>query len=239
MALEKSRTWKWRFETPVETIWPVLADTARFNEAAQLPRQRIEEIVRADGSVRTVARANLGPYTLAWDDHPDNWVAGRWLEHRRDFLNGPLASLTARLAFAADGAGSVCVYTASAVPANPFGRLMLAGGFFAQIGRQFAPLAKAAGAFAKGERETEFDCAPPKLPRGGRARADALVVRIERGPHGHGLARRLADFVLERQDVDVWAMRPLKLARLWGVPDRHAIEEYLLANPAITLAILI
>ena len=101
---------------------------------------------------------------------------------------------------------------------------MLAGGFFAQIGRQFAPLAKAAGAFAKGERETEFDCAPPRLPRGGRARADALVVRIERGRHGHGLARRLADFVLERQDVDVWAMRPLKLARLWGVPDRHAIE---------------
>ena len=108
---------------------------------------------------------------------------------------------------------------------------MLAGGFFAQIGRQFAPLAKAAGAFAKGERETEFDCAPPKLPRGGRARADALVVRIERGPHGHGLARRLADFVLERQDEDVWAMRPLKLARLWGVPDRHAIGGVSLSKP--------
>ncbi|HJO69995.1 MAG TPA: hypothetical protein QF804_09995 [Rhodospirillales bacterium] len=80
MAFEKSRTWKWRFEIPVETIWPVLADTARFNEAAQLPRQWIEEIPRTDGSVR-------------------------WLEHRRDSLNGPLRSLTARLAFAADGAG--------------------------------------------------------------------------------------------------------------------------------------
>lgn len=224
MALEKSRTWRWQFETPVETIWPVLADTARFNEAARLPRQWIEEIPRADGSVRYLARAKLGPYTLAWDDNPANWVAGRWLEHRRDFLNGPLRSLSARLAFAADGAGSVCEYTASAVPANPLGHLMLAGGFFAQIGRTFAPLAKAAGAFAKGERETEFDCAPPKLSKGARARADALVARIERSAHGHGLARRLADYVLERQDVDVWAIRPLKLARLWGVPERHAIE---------------
>ena len=65
----------------------------------------------ADGSVRTVALANLGPYTLAWDDNPANWVAGRWLEQRRDFLNGPLRSLNARLAFAADGAGSLSAFT--------------------------------------------------------------------------------------------------------------------------------
>lgn len=85
-------------------------------------------------------------------------------------------------------------------------------------------MAKAAGAFAKGETETEFGCAPPKLPKGARARADVLVELIERSAHSHGLGRRLADYMLERQDVDVWAIRPLKLARLFGFPDRHAIE---------------
>ena len=38
------------------------------------------------------------------------------------------------------------------------------------------------------------------------------------------MARRLADWVLTRQDVDVWSIRPLHLARLWKVPARHGIE---------------
>ncbi len=39
MGHVKSRTWTWHFDSPAEKIWPVLADTARFNEAARLEGQ--------------------------------------------------------------------------------------------------------------------------------------------------------------------------------------------------------
>ena len=97
-------------------------------------------------------------------------------------------------------------------------------GFFSAIGKKFGRLAENARAFGRGERETEFDFAPPPIRREVRERVEALIDRINATSHGHGLADKLAAYVLSRQEVDVWSIRPLKLARLWGIPDRHAIE---------------
>ena len=85
MAGVKSRTFTWRFDSPVRKIWPVLADSARFNEAAELPKHEIEEIPRDDGSVRYIGRARVGPFALEWDDGPANWVDGQWFRHCRTF----------------------------------------------------------------------------------------------------------------------------------------------------------
>ena len=70
----RSRTWNRRFASPPEAIWPLLADTARYNEAAGLPKHEIEERPRADGSVEYLGRARMGPFRLEWRDGPANWV---------------------------------------------------------------------------------------------------------------------------------------------------------------------
>jgi class 3 adenylate cyclase len=51
-----------------------------------------------------------------------------------------------------------------------------------------------------------------------------MVRRLEATPHGHGLAGRLAELVLCAQEVDLWHIRPLRLARAWGRPEREVIE---------------
>jgi class 3 adenylate cyclase len=219
-----SRTWTWRFDGPVEGIWPVLADTARFNEAAGLPKHEIEEIARPDGSVLYLGRLRFGPFRIEWEDEPVNWVEGRWFRHRRRFRNGPLKSLSATLRFSPAGGGCTGEYTLEAEPANTLGILMLAAFFFRNAGRTFTRLAENARDFAKGERAVEFDAKPPVLAPGGGERAARVAERIEASPHGHGLARRLAEWVTTRQEVDVWTIRPLKLARLWNVPERQVIE---------------
>jgi len=61
MSRARQATWEWRFAEPPERLWPALADTARFNEAAELPRHRIEEVLQQDGSVIYIGRAKLGP----------------------------------------------------------------------------------------------------------------------------------------------------------------------------------
>ena len=48
MSRARQATWEWRFAEPPERLWPALADTARFNEAAELPRHRIEEVLQPD-----------------------------------------------------------------------------------------------------------------------------------------------------------------------------------------------
>ncbi|MGI9302482.1 MAG: adenylate/guanylate cyclase domain-containing protein [Gammaproteobacteria bacterium] len=220
----KTRTWIWRFDSPVDDIWPVLGDTARFNEAAGLPKHTIEEIAQPDGSVRYRARARIGLFQLRWEEQPVSWVDEQWFEHCRHFENGPLRYLCATLKLIPQSGGCRCEYTVDVEAANALGKLLLATGFFAQIGRTFTRLADNAREFARGERQTGFECKTPALAAGAHARAQVLVSEIEATPHGHGLAHKLADFILTRQEVDVWAIRPLKLARLWQAPPRQAVE---------------
>jgi len=55
------RVWEWHFAGSAEALWPVLADTARFNEAIGLPRYAVSETPLPDGRVRRTgsARRNL------------------------------------------------------------------------------------------------------------------------------------------------------------------------------------
>ncbi|MFQ5994870.1 MAG: adenylate/guanylate cyclase domain-containing protein [Acidiferrobacterales bacterium] len=237
MRKAKTRTWVWHFDSPAEKVWPVVADTARTNEAARLPKHEVLEIPQADGSVRYFGRARAGPFKLEWEEHPVNWIDYQWFRHCRSFRNGPLKSLCADLKLVPEAHSCRCEYTVEIEPANWLGRLIMAMGFLHQVGRTFGPLANNAREFIQGRRETEFDCKPPKLTPGASARAASLVAKIEATPHDHGLAAKLAEYVLNRQEVDVWTIRPLKLARKWQAPERHAIEVCLEAAKQGLLAL--
>ena len=228
----QSRTWVWSFDSPPEAVWPLLADTARFNEAAKLPKQEIEERAREDGSVLYLARACQGPFALEWREKPVNWISNRWFEHCRYFSKGPLASLCARFSLEPDGAGCKGSYTIEAAPANLLGSLILRTAFFESAGRNFSALAESARDCAAGRRETPFDYQAPAPAAGIGARVEALVETIEASGHGHGLAWRLADFVLSAQEVDLSQLRPLRLARLWQEEPREVIELCLEATRA-------
>ncbi|MGH6901248.1 MAG: adenylate/guanylate cyclase domain-containing protein [Geminicoccaceae bacterium] len=221
-----SREWLWRFDGHApEAIWGSLADTARFNEAAALPKHEVEEIAQPDGSVRYFGRCRLGPLKLAWREQPVNWVHAQWFEHCRYFENGPLRSLCAELRLVPTDDGCAARYRIAAAPAGLLGSVMLRSGlFFRRAGVAFTRLADDARRYAAGARATPFDFPPPRLPQGARERAAGMVRRLEATPYGHGLAGRLAELVLGAQEVDLWHIRPLRLARAWGRPEREVIE---------------
>jgi len=220
----RSKTWIWRFDSPLERVWPVLSDTARFNEAAALPKHAITETPRADASVEYLASARLGPMLLQWEEQPVNWIDRHWFEHCRVFRNGPLTYLCATLRIFPENEGCRCEYTVDVAPRNVLGRILIAAGFFRQIDRTFRPLVDSARAFARGQRDSPFNAKAPRLTPGARQRAANIVERIEATRYGHGLAARLLERILTRQEVDVWTIRPLELSRTWDVPQRHAIE---------------
>ena len=220
-----SRTFEWLFDLPVEDIWAALADTARFNEAAGLPKHAIEETAQADGTVRFFAEAKVGPMAIAWEEIPVEWVAERHFRHLRVFSKGPLKSLAATFEMQADGAGgSVGHYTIDAKAANPLGHLILSTVFFPVAERLFTGLAETALEWAKGLRDAPFETPPSVLTAAGKARIEASLSRLEASPNAHGLGRRLADWIAAAQDMDISRIRPLALARQWQVGEREVIE---------------
>jgi len=232
---EKSATWTWTFDRPPAAIWPLMADTARFNEAAKIPKHTITEVLQPDGRVKFFGRVKMGPFDIRWREKPVNWVAEQWFEHCRYFESGPLKSLCAQFELEPRGEGAVGRYHLTAEPANLIGRFILATGFFRGTAQTFARLALEANAFARGEAAVPFAVETPQPKPEVAARVVRMVREIEETPNGHGLAQRLADLVVSGAEIDLMQIRPLKLARDW---DRPAIEVIELCLQAVRAGLL-
>jgi class 3 adenylate cyclase len=218
-----ARTLTRSLRAPPAALWPLLADTARFNEAFGLPKHQIIETPRPDGSVEFRGRLKKGWLRLEWLEVPVNWVTEQWFEHRRDFVGGPFRSLTAALRMTPEGGGCRVDYSLEVAPRGLLGRLL--AGKVVKAGLANAARAMSnAEAKALGQRDSVFDYRPPPVAAPQRRRVESLVERIEASGHGHGLAARLADEILSRQEVDLVRLRPLALARRWQVKARDAVE---------------
>lgn len=225
-----TKTYVWNFTEPPEAIWPAMADTARFNEAAGLPKHVIEEVPQDDGSVRFFSTARKGPFQMDWEEIPVEWVDGQWFRHDRIFSRGPIGTLSATFRLEPDNAGgAIGHYTLVATPANFLGVLLLKTVFFGGFEKSFTTMSASADTWAAGRRETPFDIPVPELTSNAENRLDRVLARITESPNEHGLARRLADWITTAPEVDLIRIRPLTLARKWGTPERETIEMCLQA----------
>ena len=166
---------EWEFEHPPAAVWPLLADTGRFNEASGLPKHPVRREEQPDGSVRFYAEARLGPFRLAWEDIPVEWVIERWFRHERRVTSGPFASLTATAELRPNERGAVCRYTLEVEPAGLLGRLVLAGGFFSAAEKGFTRLIDGVRAHLAGTRPVAYEPPRPPLDDARRQRLQRLV----------------------------------------------------------------
>ena len=231
MGGTSGRTFTFDFGGPLPAVWSAMADTARYNAAAALPKQTVTEIPGPDGAIKFIARAKVGGMELEWEDLPCNWVREHWFEHRRRFTRGPLALLDARLDLTPTQPGCRGDYRLEAAPSGLLGRAILAGGFLRSAERMFLGLAQQADRFARGERAVPF--VPPTVPVTGaaRARLETLAQQLDAGPYGHGLAERLVGAGRRgaggrRRADPAAAARPAlgraRAARDRGLPGGHA-----------------
>jgi class 3 adenylate cyclase len=232
MSVMPRATWTWTFDLPPEELWPVLADTNRFNEAMGLPPYVLEETPQANGTVLRRGKGKAAGFALEWEEKPYEWIAGRHFRQAREFTKGPFRRFGPVFDIAPDESGGSCVsYGLEYEPLTLTGRL-----FGARLARQAGAAVEKrileAVAFAKGERTTWFDLAPPELPDGARERAAAMAGEIDRSPYGNGLGRKLADVVLKGMATDLAHLKPRKLAQELGVSPRAAIEACLAATRA-------
>ena len=238
------RGWEWRFAASPEELWPVLADTARFNNAIGLPRYAVEETSRADGSVRRTGSARRFGLELSWEEGVPEWVAPRRFAHERRFHSGPLRRVATEITIDPPGdptgvppgdttgvesvaAGSLVRYRLAIEPRFRMVAMLLRLGFIERFGRRLDRLFRAAADDATAGGEPGFRAPPRPLPEAVRQR---VAVRAQAlAGQGYAAATRLATHLVEAADIDLERMRPRALARQWGAPPRDIIETCLAA----------
>jgi class 3 adenylate cyclase len=231
------RVWEWRFAASPEALWPILADTARFNEAMGLPRYAIDEAPQPDGSVRRTGTVHRFGLTLSWEEGVPEWVAPRRFAHERRFPSGPLRRVATEITIdpMADPAGnpgdgathSLVRYRLHIDTRSWALGVLLRFGNLERFGRTLDRLFREAADFAIDGRDRGLWAPRTPLPTAARARVTARAQTI--AEQGYGAAQRLAEHLIEGADADLERMRPRALARQWGVEPREVIETCLAA----------
>jgi len=216
--------WTWHFEdlSPA-AVWPVMADTNRFNEILGLPPYQLEEVVQPNGTVLRRGTGRVAGIDLAWEEKPYEWVQHRRFRQTRIFSKGPFRIFGPTLVITPAGAGSTVVYALHWEPMNWLGRL--SGVRLARnTGRVIERRMQQGAAFLRGGPPMMFDFTPPAPAAGVRERLEAMVRDAEATGYAHGLARRLADRLLSAMEVDLQRLRPKALAAAFDIAPRAAIE---------------
>ena len=117
--------WQWHLQASPETLWPLVADTNRFNRDMGVPaikRQGTQPLSNARRQLRLV---RLG-VAIEWEEEPFEWVRPFRYGVVRHYHSGPVADMRilTELKPQADGSTEL-TYEVRATPRNLFGLIAI------------------------------------------------------------------------------------------------------------------
>jgi len=223
-----AREWEWEFTASPEALWPVLADTARFNEAAGLPRYAVTDLPESDGTVRRIGRSRRFGITVSWEEGVPQWIVGRRFVHERRFAFVLFGRVVSEIDICpASGGGSRVRYRLSIAARGRLAAVLLRFGFLPAVGRTIDRIFRHAAGFAEGIHKVAFKPSTPVIASSTRQRVTVLTQAL--AGRGYRAAERLAAHLLGAAETDLERMRPRALARRWGAEPGEVIETCLAA----------
>lgn len=224
-AQGKPLDWIERFHVnaPPAEIWPLIADTSRFNRFMDLPQIKYEE--RQGFMYGSTRNAGI---QMEWKEIPWSWTSEGTLTNAREYSKGIGKILRAAYMLEPMGAGTDVTVYFGWIPRNFFMRILLLlarRSFWAGYKKAFAKIeqslreAPMAPVFTV-RRETQIT--EPVRSRIAEVRSRLLSRGIP-GP----LFDRLMDHIAHGDDLDLYRIRALALASSWGEDSRDVMRACL------------
>jgi class 3 adenylate cyclase len=233
--------WEFDLESSPEQLWPLLADTNRFNRDTGVPAvQMIQSAGQGLKNARRRLRLSAFGIPVEWEEQPFEWIRPTRFGVTRQYSKGPISELRVvveltPLTPTADGdqtLGTKLVYQVWARPRNAIGLLaipiqigLLSARSFARTVRGYDGLAKKGSTATNSSTTIEF-------VSGGRARLLALSEKMAAAGTDEGLVAMLVDYLENADELSLGRIRPYELARQWSEPRRKVLEACLCATRA-------
>jgi class 3 adenylate cyclase len=237
--------WEFDLDSSPEQLWPLVADTNRFNRDTGVPAvQMVQSENRGLKNARRRLRLSAFGIPVEWEEQPFEWIRPTRFGVVRRYSKGPIAELrvvvdlTLRnkpndLPMAAhQPAGAKLIYQVWARPRNVIGLMaipiqigILSARSFARTLREYDRLAKHGRTAANLSTKAEF-------VSGGRARLLALSEKMTAAGTDSELVALLVDYLENADEFALSRIRPYELARQWNRPRRTALEACLCATRA-------
>ena len=232
-----SVSWQWDLESSPRQLWPYVSDTERVNEAAAVPAVEYKaEIDAAAGRVRRFGDFRLAGVSVAWEEHPFEWIEGQRMAVFREFSRGPFAWFlsTVHLLPRNDG-GTVLTHEVKILPRGLVGRFVAWLEVKVKGRRNLDRIYRRIDAAVGHKLQTRNAFSKPKPLNSRQQRMlDRGVGELGRtaGDLPAGLVDKLADYLKNAPALDLARIRSIPLARELHCDSDHAIDLCLLATKA-------
>lgn len=226
--------WQWQLKSSPEALWPYVADTQRFNQAAHLPSTAYVETPLDTGGSRLTARTGRFGLTVEYEDHPFEWVREQEFRNVRSFSHGPLAETRAHLQLQPNQNGTLLKYDVTVTPTNLVGLMGIPYQFGWEMRRNFEHVFRTIDAFLQQQSSRPFPFKIIPLNNAAQARLRELTQQLAGQGHELRWVQHLADLIVGEADVNLGRIRPYVLADTWQAP-RQAILEMCLSAAKLGL----
>lgn len=238
--------WEFDLESSPEQLWPLVADTNRFNRDTGLPAvEAVQGESQSPKNARRHLRLSTFGIPVEWEEQPFEWTRPSRFGVVRRYSRGPiaelrvLAELTPRPKLQSDelvdghqSPGTRLVYEIWARPKNVFGLIAIPVQLGILSARNFARTFRAYDQLAKhGRRVTNVSAGVEFVP-GGRARLLALSEKMADQGTDAELVALLVDYLENADEFSLSRIRPYELARQWQQSQRRVLEACLCATRA-------
>jgi class 3 adenylate cyclase len=237
--------WEFDLDSSPEQLWPLIADTNRFNRDTGVPAV---EPVPTDGQTLKNARRRLRlsvfGIPVEWEELPFEWTRPRRFGVTRRYSKGPISELrvlveltprqvaTESVAGSHQFAGTKVMYQVWAKPRNIIGLIAIPIQIGILSARSFARTLRKYDALAKQGRTAATLSPKVEFVAGGRARLLALSEKMAAQGTDGELVALLVDYIENADEFALARMRPYELARQMNQPRRAVLEACLCATRA-------
>jgi class 3 adenylate cyclase len=223
--------WEFDLHSSPEQLWPMIADTNRFNRDTGVPA--VEAIGDADKNARRRLRLTSFGIPIEWEEQPFEWVRPQRFGVVRRYSKGPVEELRvlAQLAPVAEAeteehgprTGTKLVYEVWAKPKNILGLIAIP----VQIGiisaRNFARTFRHYDAIVRDNQRPSVSASDVEFAPGGRARLIGLGEKLMAEGTNEELVALLIDFIENADEFALSRIRPYQLADQWQQPRRDVL----------------
>jgi class 3 adenylate cyclase len=219
--------WKIPIDAPPDKLWRYIADTNRLNQYAGLPEFTFRYVPEPDGGSHQVGETRYMGWRLRWNEHPFEWIEGRYYEIVREYHNGPVRRFHTAVTLRPNNGGSLVEQTITCVPRW----LFAAPAIYFEVGfssrRRFQAAYRKIEKFLQGDSDTPFMPVPRvAVPPG---RLEIIRQRLA-SAGGREWLPRLIDAIETLPDEELDSMRPFVFADLWKADRRDVLKLFLHAS---------
>jgi len=233
--------WVFDLKSSPERLWPLIADTNRFNHDVGMPEVEIESGKKRLRNARRRLRLSIYGMRIEWEELPFEWVRPIRFGVNRAYSKGPMAQMRALVELAPRPEGGTRItYDLWARPRNFLGLIAIpvqiglsSAGKFRAAFEKYDELAQAEATTYNGSTMPTFSAAAQQRLAVLREKLLADVAGGELAqllPQTKNIVDRLLNFIENADDLLVARIRPYQLADEWHEPRRIVLEACLHAT---------